>query len=38
MTLWEFSAAAIGWANARGDGKPKPPSDDEHAKLLAKYG
>lgn len=29
--------AAAGWADAHGDGKPPPPTDQEHAELLAKY-
>lgn len=38
MTLWEFAQAMAGYAAAHGgEHKPKPPSDERHAELLAKY-
>lgn len=38
-SLWEISMAAKGWAKANGaESKPESLSEDEHDRLMAKYG
>lgn len=38
MTLWEFAAVVQGWSRANGAASgPPPPTDEEHATLLAMY-
>jgi hypothetical protein len=38
MTLWEFAASVHGWSKANGASSgPPPPTDAEHAALMALY-
>jgi hypothetical protein len=37
MSIWEFAACVEGFNRAHGDGKPKPPTEDEFDDALAQW-
>ena len=37
MSMWEFAACAEGFNRAHGDGKPKPPTEDEFDDALTQW-